>query len=171
MRRLVCAAVTSPQPPPAAQVTRLAHNVRRPLTRPDSPVVLCVARAACPEEQGRHGASTPARLANTIPRPLLDRFHLVKAKTIHRRVAMKTAAASIRRGDTSCDDRRADPAWYSDLPPPPPWQPPALGPSWTNLIRSKAHRSTASPRLTQRPRRFDFRALLATSRGHTWLDA
>ena len=61
---------------------RLAHDIRRLSTRPDSPVVLRVARAAHPKSRDVTSASTPGRLANAIPRPLLDRFHPSQVETL-----------------------------------------------------------------------------------------
>ena len=149
---------------------RLAHDIRQPLTCTDSPCSVWRARPT-QKPKSRAGASTPARLANTVPRPLLGRFHSFQAKTVRRRIALNAVVASIRRGGISCDNRRPDPAWRSGLLPPPPWQPPALGPSWTNLICSKAHRCTVASRSTHRAKSFDVGVLPATSRGHTRLDA
>ena len=90
-----------PHPPPASIPRPLEDNnharrlVRQPLTPSDSPVTLCVGRAACPKPKSRAGASTPVRLVDTIPPPLLGRFHLFQAKTIRRRSALNALTAAI----------------------------------------------------------------------------
>ena len=81
---------------------------------------------------------------------------------------MNALIAAIQRRGTSWDDRRSESPWRSDLLiPPPPWQPPALGPSWSDSDRFESHWSISGSRLSHLPRRFDVGGPPVTAQGQT----
>ena len=99
---------------------RLAHDVRRPLTRPDSPLALRARRAAQPKSRDITGTFCPGRLANTIPQPLLIRFHSFHANLSRKRIALNAQIAEIGHGGTFWDVRRSEyPLAVSFADPPP----------------------------------------------------